>query len=639
MYEGAKPDEEEAMGVAYENPDRDADHSLTQWLMGDFLHHLHAAPTLPALDYLKEAFGHILDLPAWTIRGPHPGEPWPESLGPDERGERREYMVIGRPVMPEFLDNLTDAAEKLLAAAPAEWGAITEPVPNSEAPLTATEGTSPEPATADARDIPALVAWLKRVTPEWPPIGIDWPLVLSHAEELFAGCSQPDAAAAEHPQEGEELADYLRACFNSEPIQRADPFSRGYACACQLLDAFALLEAFCMGSLAVGYDLDAIDRPVKQLPPFHGLMCLGWVMVELIRSLRDVSKADFDAVSEAAAQPVQVGAAFGRNAHQAVWNLANEICRLSEFVTEGHLAVSRMGDQAPGAMEYTWAKLSQALEGRFPDSLKMKQLRIQLECESRTAFSRAFPASLEAESPIPAAGNPDPPAKNPTDQGNSTSAYSPQPLGGQRREAVDNTSHPAPFHLLAFELLDIDGLPLPRMDGYRGDPYLTDEHYQELCIRVCELVPGQTAKEWWDASPGQRIALMRSALAARRAPLTPSALSSSPIPAAKKPKRSTERGEGRAKLIAALTAHHKYANDGCLNLEPIGNNELARKADVSESTASAFFEKEFKGHLKYRAACNDAVRLVAALKLLNGEYSPHVLFGGTPPGEGKPDDE
>jgi hypothetical protein len=110
-------------------------------------------------------------------------------------------------------------------------------------------------------------------------------------------------------------------------------------------------------------------------------------------------------------------------------------------------------------------------------------------------------------------------------------------------------------------------------------------------------------------------------------------------PPTKKAKRSTERGGGRVKIIAALTEHHQYANGGCLNLEPIGNNELARKADVSESTVSAFFQKEFKGHIKYRAACNDATRLAASLKMLNGEFSPHILFGRSLPGEGQPDDE
>jgi hypothetical protein len=102
---------------------------------------------------------------------------------------------------------------------------------------------------------------------------------------------------------------------------------------------------------------------------------------------------------------------------------------------------------------------------------------------------------------------------------------------------------------------------------------------------------------------------------------------------AAKPKRSTERGEGREKLIAELTRHHKYAEGGCLNSEPIGNNELARAADVSPSTASKFFRAEFRGHVKYRALCRDAGKLAAALKLLNGEFSPHDLYGRRPPDE------
>jgi hypothetical protein len=106
-----------------------------------------------------------------------------------------------------------------------------------------------------------------------------------------------------------------------------------------------------------------------------------------------------------------------------------------------------------------------------------------------------------------------------------------------------------------------------------------------------------------------------------------------------KAKRSTERGEGRAKLVAALTKHHQYADGGCLNLEPIGNNELARLAGVSESTASGFFNKQFDGHTKYRVICADATRLVAALKLLNQEFAPHHLFGAKPPGEDEREDE
>src|SRR5262245_18896608 len=92
-----------------------------QWLLGDFLRHLGAAPPLPALDYLKESFGHLLDLPAWAVRGPEAGEPWPEEYRPDAGGQLRGYMVTGRVVPPEFLDNLTDAAEKLFAGAPDLW--------------------------------------------------------------------------------------------------------------------------------------------------------------------------------------------------------------------------------------------------------------------------------------------------------------------------------------------------------------------------------------------------------------------------------------------------------------------------------------------------------------------------------------
>ncbi|MEX0979296.1 MAG: hypothetical protein WDZ48_10610, partial [Pirellulales bacterium] len=120
--------------------------------------------------------------------------------------------------------------------------------------------------------------------------------------------------------------------------------------------------------------------------------------------------------------------------------------------------------------------------------------------------------------------------------------------------------------------------------------------------------------------------------------------SPSTAPEPTKSKRSTERGEGRAKLIAALTKHHKYADGSCLNLESIGNNELARLAGVSESTASAFFNNEFnqgesRGYATYRVICRDPSRLADSLKVLNGEFSPHHLYGRTPPGERERDDD
>lgn len=106
----------------------------------------------------------------------------------------------------------------------------------------------------------------------------------------------------------------------------------------------------------------------------------------------------------------------------------------------------------------------------------------------------------------------------------------------------------------------------------------------------------------------------------------------------KQRKRSTAKGEGKAKLIATLTQHHRYSDGGCLNTEPIGNNELAELADVSPSTASDFFKDEFDGHEQYRVVCRDAGRLVASLKLLNGEFSPQDLYGRRPRDEDDRDD-
>jgi hypothetical protein len=104
-------------------------------------------------------------------------------------------------------------------------------------------------------------------------------------------------------------------------------------------------------------------------------------------------------------------------------------------------------------------------------------------------------------------------------------------------------------------------------------------------------------------------------------------------PKAVKKKRSTERDEARVKLNSALTTHHQYSNGSCINHEPIGNNALARLAEVDKATASAFFKREFKGHKRYKVMCAKVEGLAAALKLLNKEYHPHHLYGGAPPDE------
>jgi hypothetical protein len=93
-----------------------------------------------------------------------------------------------------------------------------------------------------------------------------------------------------------------------------------------------------------------------------------------------------------------------------------------------------------------------------------------------------------------------------------------------------------------------------------------------------------------------------------------------------KPKKSTQPGEAHAKLVAALTMHHRYADGGALNLDPIGNNELARLAGVDPSTASKFFTDQFEGLARYKRLCLKAAELAYALKLLNGEVAPKIMY-------------
>jgi hypothetical protein len=135
-----------------------------------------------------------------------------------------------------------------------------------------------------------------------------------------------------------------------------------------------------------------------------------------------------------------------------------------------------------------------------------------------------------------------------------------------------------------------------------------------------------------DRSAGlaEYLTLRDAILAAQRSTEAP--------PTMKRLKRSTQKGDGRTKLIGALTKHHQYADGGCLNLVPIGNNELAKAADVSPSTASSFFNKKFQGHMRYKTLCQDSGGLVTALKLLNNEFAPHYLYGSRPSDEGDEDD-
>jgi hypothetical protein len=140
-------------------------------------------------------------------------------------------------------------------------------------------------------------------------------------------------------------------------------------------------------------------------------------------------------------------------------------------------------------------------------------------------------------------------------------------------------------------------------------------------------------QEWESALRSLRAKAEAAAAAAAPAPHATEQVATLP-----KPKRGTVRGDARTKIIAALSKHHQYAEGGCLNTAPAKVRELAQLAGVSPDSVSEFFKKEFgkeEGYIKYQAACRDASILGAWLKLLNKDYSPHPLFGGTPPGEGR----
>lgn len=79
-------------------------------------------------------------------------------------------------------------------------------------------------------------------------------------------------------------------------------------------------------------------------------------------------------------------------------------------------------------------------------------------------------------------------------------------------------------------------------------------------------------------------------------------------------------------FIAALTKHHGYEDGSCINIEPIGCGELAKKTKVAKSTASRFFKKEFQGYKNYKVHCKTN-KIAESLKLLNKDLAPHILLG------------
>jgi len=207
---------------------------------------------------------------------------------------------------------------------------------------------------------------------------------------------------------------------------------------------------------------------------------------------------------------------------------------------------------------------------------------------------------------------------------------------------------------------DDPGPPTVLVNLYRlSEEYLVSQEFLDRVESVCS----STLREEFDQRWRGQMQTVRDMIHAMRwieermdldsdinkQPSQSATVSTTNLAKATKPKRSTGRNEGRQKLIASLTLHHQYENGSCLNLDPINNNELARQADVANSTASDFFDWAFKpkddqhnsntGYEIYRVKCRDAGKLVGCLKALNGEILPADLYGRAPPGEEGRDDD
>jgi hypothetical protein len=102
----------------------------------------------------------------------------------------------------------------------------------------------------------------------------------------------------------------------------------------------------------------------------------------------------------------------------------------------------------------------------------------------------------------------------------------------------------------------------------------------------------------------------------------------------RKPKRSTTNGDAKAKIIAGLSAWHKYDNGSCGNPEPVVLNVFSKKIDVAPASVSDFFRVHFDGHAKYKATCTrDLTRIALWLTGLNQDFTAVKLYGAIPPGE------
>lgn len=167
-----------------------------------------------------------------------------------------------------------------------------------------------------------------------------------------------------------------------------------------------------------------------------------------------------------------------------------------------------------------------------------------------------------------------------------------------------------------------DSLAPSMPPGWKGSPV----HVSQSGRAEAALI-GRIDEEY----PRLRVDFESRAEARRRASAKSPPLDSAPTHLS--PKQRTKRGQkdpgtnrGKAAtLVATLSKHHGYDDGFCSNLDPIGSNELARRAEVGTTTAHEFFRKHFKGYDTYKAFCGVPKALGRALMALNGELRPREL--------------
>src|SRR5262249_45170977 len=266
---------------------------------------------------------------------------------------------------------------------------------------TAEATVAPPPAEQEANLTPFLPGipvelqpWFRHVIPDRPITIDDLPLRLANVKQLWRGHSFLGEAGCKL-QEGQDLADFLRSRLAGKAEGGGDPASRAHAHASVLCDTISTLHLICTAALNRGDDRGMRAPSAPQPLRLHHVMFDAWVLVELLRWQRDASREDIQAVRATDRSPATFGSESGLTMHEAVWNLADEICRVFDAETEGPLSIRPLADnsltvgQWLSGFKEAWSAAAKALDGRFPTTRELKGARDRLKFEYRAARGHA----------------------------------------------------------------------------------------------------------------------------------------------------------------------------------------------------------------------------------------------------------